>query len=211
MKKILFITANPKPQEMSFSLEAGRGFIEAYKAKNPDHQVEELNLYNLEIPFIDEDVFSGWSKLGSGQGFSDLTETEQKKVGTINGFTDQFIEADKYVFVTPMWNLSMPPKVKLYIDTLMIAGRTFAYTEEGPVGLLKDKKAVHVHASGGVYSEGTAKAFEFGNSYLQAVLAFMGVTNFESVLMEGTNMAHIDNDSIKSSAQNKLEQLVSVF
>lgn len=211
MKKVLFITANPKSQNMSFSLEAGHSFIEAYKAKNPEHKVEELDLYKLEIPFIDEDVFSGWGKLSSGQNFSTLTEVEQRKVGAINSYTDQFIDADKYVFVTPMWNLSMPPKVKLYIDTLMIAGRTFAYTEEGPIGLLKDKKAIHVHASGGVYSEGPAKGFEFGNSYLQAVMAFMGVTDFESVLLEGTNMPHIDNEAIKSTAVSQLSLLAQVF
>jgi len=211
MKKVLFITANPKPQDMSFSLEAGRNFIDAYKSKNPDHQVDELDLYKLDIPFIDEDVFSGWGKLSSGQEFNSLTENEKNKVGTINRFTDQFIEADKYVFVTPMWNLSMPPKVKVYIDTLMIAGKTFAYTEEGPKGLLENKKAIHVHASGGVYTEGPAKGFEFGNSYLQAVLAFMGVTDFESVLLEGTNMPHINNDSIKSNASDTLNQLLTAF
>ncbi len=211
MKKVLFITANPKPQNTSFSLQAGRNFIEAYKRENPDHQVDELDLYKLDIPFIDEDVFSGWGKLSSGQEFNSLTEKEQYKVGTINSFTDQFIEADKYVFVTPMWNLSMPPKVKVYIDTLMIAGRTFAYTEEGPKGLLENKKAIHVHASGGVYTEGSAKGFEFGNSYLQAVLAFMGVTDFQSVLLEGTNMPHIDNDSIKANATNTLRHIVHAF
>lgn len=211
MKKVLFITANPKSEHMSFSLEAGRKFIEAYKKENPSHLVEELDLYKLEIPYIDEDVFSGWGKLGAGQDFSSLTPEEQRKVGTINQFTEQFIDADKYVFVTPMWNLSLPPKVKVYIDTLMIAGKTFTYTENGPVGLLQNKKAVHVHASGGVYSDGPAKGMEFGNSYLQSVLAFMGITDFESVLLEGTNMAHIENDQIKITAEQQLSQLASVF
>ncbi len=211
MKKVLFITANPKSEAQSFSLEAGRNFIELYKTNNPSHQVSELNLYKLEIPFIDEDVFSGWGKLGAGQEFDALTDNEKFKVATINEFTDQFIDADKYVFVTPMWNLSLPPKVKVYLDTLMIAGRTFTYTEKGPQGLLTGKKAVHIHASGGVYSEGPAQNLEYGNSYLQSVLAFMGVNDYESVLLEGTNMPHIEDVQIKTGAAQKLDNLAEVF
>ncbi len=132
MKKVLFITANPKSENQSFSLQAGRHFVEKYKANNPTHEVVEIDLYKKDIPFIDEDVFKAWDKLGRGQDFSSLSVDEREKVEAINSFTDQFINADKYVFATPMWNFSMPPKMKLYIDTLMIAGRTFAYTENGP-------------------------------------------------------------------------------
>jgi len=211
MKKVLFITANPKAEAHSYSLEAGRKFIEAYKVQNPQDQVSELDLYNLEIPYIDAEVFSGWGKLGAGQNFSELTESEKVKVGAINGYTDQFIDADKYVFVTPMWNLSLPPKVKVYIDTVMIANRTFKYTEHGPVGLLTDKKALHVHASGGIYTEGPAQGMEFGNSYLKSVLRFMGVEDFNSVHLEGTNMTQTGGGEIKEKAHSELEKLVLEF
>jgi len=212
MKKVLFVTANPKEEVKSYSLEAGRRFIEDYKVKNPAHEVIELDLYKLDIPFIDSDVFSAWGKLGSGVEFSKLSETEMYKVSTINSFTDQFIDADKYVFVTPMWNFSLPPKIKLYIDTLMIAGRTFTYTENGPIGLLENKKALHVHATGGIYSEGPAKGMEFGNSYLKSVLGFMGVQNFSSVFLEGTNMTdEAGGVVIKKKAKLELEELALSF
>lgn len=109
-----------------------------------------------------------------------------------------------------MWNFSLPPKVKLYVDTLMIAGKTFAYTEAGPQGLLKNKKALHVHATGRIYSKGPAKIMEFGNSYLQAVLGFMGVEDFQTFL-EGTNIPDIAHDDIESGAESKLEKLVVEF
>tara|TARA_Y100001933_G_scaffold254058_1_gene295182 strand:- start:83 stop:718 length:636 start_codon:yes stop_codon:yes gene_type:complete len=211
MKKVLFITANPKSEDQSFSLQASRRFIEKYKNNNPSHEVIELDLYNESIPFIDEDVFSGWNKLGRGDDFSSLTKEEREKVQTINGFTDQFINADKYIFATPMWNFSMPPKMKVYIDTLMIAGRTFEYTENGPQGLLNGKKALHVHASGGVYSEGPAQTMDFGNKYLETVLSFMGVTDYQAVLLEGTNMPNIPDEDIKSNALEELSGLAEVF
>ncbi|PNB70901.1 FMN-dependent NADH-azoreductase, partial [Pseudomonas sp. FW305-BF6] len=78
----------------------------------------------------------------------------------------QFVEADKYVFVTPMWNFSFPPVMKSYIDAVCVAGKTFKYTENGPQGLLGGKKALHIQASGGVYSEGPAAGMEMGHRYI---------------------------------------------
>lgn len=211
MKKVLYITANPKDESQSFSLEAGRQFIELYKKNNPEDNVVEMDLYNLDIPFIDEDVFSGWGKLSQGVGFEELTQLEQSKVGTINQYTDQFIDADKYIFVTPMWNLSLPPKVKVYIDTLMIAGRTFHYTENGPEGLLDGKKAFHIHATGGVYSNPAIASMEHGNSYLKTVMGFMGVEDYDSILLEGTAMSADDSSVIKLKALEEIESKVVGF
>jgi len=211
MKKVLYITANPKEESQSYSLEAGRKFLDLYKSQNPQDEIVELDLYNLDIPFIDDDVFKGWGKLGAGVAFEELSETEKFKVGAINTYTEQFIDADKYIFVTPMWNLSLPPKVKVYVDTLMIAGKTFHYTEQGPEGLLKDKKAFHIHATGGVYSNPTLEHMEFGNSYLKTVLGFMGVNDFNSVLLEGTAMAGDDPSLIKNKAIDEINEKVVTF
>ena len=163
------------------------------------------------MPFIDGDVFSGWGKLQIGKAFDELTESEKAKVGKINQFTQQFIEADKYIFVTPMWNFSIPPRMKAYIDTISIAGKTFKYTENGPVGLLEDKKAVHVQASGGVYSEGPAKNFEFGNSYIKSILAFLGVVDVESILIEGTAQSEPGADVVKARASERVKEVVKNF
>lgn len=211
MKKVLYITANPKSEQSSFSLKAGQRFIKKYSESNPEDEITTLNLYDLDIPFIDEDVFSGWGKLAEGLSFDTLSESEQYKVGTINQYTEQFMNADKYVFVTPMWNLSLPPKVKMYIDTLMIAGKTFHYTEQGPEGLLRDKKAFHIHASGGIYSNPAIAHMEFGDSYLKTVLAFMGVTDYTSVLLEGTAMAQDGGDEIHHNANQQIDTSISLF
>ena len=77
---------------------------------------------------------------GAGEGFEALTEVQQQKVATMNTNLETFMNADRYVFVTPMWNFSYPPVVKAYLDNVAIAGKTFKYTENGPVGLLEGKK-----------------------------------------------------------------------
>ncbi|MFP3821738.1 NAD(P)H-dependent oxidoreductase, partial [Bacillus sp. SIMBA_008] len=88
--------------------------------------------------------------------FDTLSAEEQAKVARLNELSDQFVSADKYVFVSPLWNFSFPPVLKAYIDSVAVAGKTFKYTEQGPVGLLTDKKALHIQARGGYYSEGPA-------------------------------------------------------
>lgn len=211
MKKVLYITANPKSEEQAFSLNAGREFIDLYKQNNPNDEVVELSLYDIEIPLIDSDVLNGWGKLQSGKGFNELTDNEKTKVSNINKFTEQFIEADKYVFVTPLWNLSVPPKMKSYIDTIVIARKTFKYTEKGPIGILKGKKAVHIQASGGIFSEGPATDMEFGNRYIKSILSYIGIDSIESILIEGTSIPVPGPDVIKINASERVKEVVERF
>jgi len=200
MSKVLYVTANPKNEADSFSLSVGRQFISAYLENHTDDVVTTINVYHADIPLIDGDVLSGWEKLQRGKGFSELTPAEQAKTGRIDQLTAQFLDHDKYVFVTPLWNLGLPPMLKAYVDTFIITGKTFRYTETGPVGLLKNKKALHIQASGGLYSAGDFKYKEFGNSYLKTILEFIGIQDIRSVLIEG--MAYMPNEAqnIKSLA-----------
>lgn len=140
MTKTLYITAHPHDEKTSYSMAAGKAFIESYKEAHPDDEVIHLDLYRENIPQIDADVFSGWGKLQSGKGFEELSESEKAKVGRLNELSEQFVEADQYVFVTPLWNFSFPPVMKAYFDSVAVAGKTFKYTEQGPIGLLTDKK-----------------------------------------------------------------------
>jgi FMN-dependent NADH-azoreductase len=211
VEKVLYITANPKSVDQSVSLSVGQAFLNAYRAENPNAQIVELDLYKLDIPYIDTDVFSGWGKLQSGKDFDELSADEKSKVAKINELTEQFVSADKYVFVTPLWNFSTPPRVKAYIDTISIAGKTFKYTAEGPVGLMTGKKAVHIQARGGVYSEGPAKEMEFGDRYIRTVLSFLGVTNIDSVIAEGMAQMPAEAENIKNKAIARAKEVAASF
>ncbi|MCY8339980.1 FMN-dependent NADH-azoreductase [Bacillus haynesii] len=211
MTKTLYITAHPHDERASYSMAAGKAFIESYKEAHPDDEVIHLDLYRENIPQIDADVFSGWGKLQSGSGFEQLSEHEKAKVGRLNELSEQFIEGDKYVFVTPLWNFSFPPVMKAYFDAVAVAGKTFKYTEQGPIGLLTDKKALHIQARGGYYSEGQAAELEMGHRYISIMMQFFGVPEFEGLFIEGHNAEPDKAEEIKRNAIARAKELGRTF
>ncbi|KSU84332.1 MULTISPECIES: FMN-dependent NADH-azoreductase [Fictibacillus] len=211
MTTILYITAHPHDDTQSFSMAVGKAFIESYKQANPSDQVVHLDLYKENIPHIDVDVFSGWGKLRTGSTFDQLSQDEKTKVQRLSELTDQFVAADKYIFVTPLWNFSFPPVMKAYIDSICTAGKTFRYTEQGPVGLLTDKKALHIQARGGVYSEGPAAGLEMGHRYISVIMNFFGIPSFEGLFVEGHNQFPERAEEIKQQAINKAKEMAQTF
>ncbi|WP_442597998.1 FMN-dependent NADH-azoreductase [Neobacillus sp. D3-1R] len=211
MAQVLYITAHPHDETQSYSMAVAKAFIDTYKEKNPNDEVVHLDLYSENIPQIDVDVFSGWGKLRSGQSFDQLSEDEKTKVGRLNELSDQFIAADKYVFVTPLWNFSFPPVMKAYLDSVAVAGKTFKYTAEGPIGLLTGKKALHIQARGGIYSEGPAAEMEMGHRYISIMMSFFGIPSTEGLFVEGHNAFPEKAQEIKENAIARAKDLAHTF
>lgn len=186
MAKLLYVTSNLKPTEQSRSLSVAREFLNAYLQRNPEDEVHFLDLYRDNIQRIDADVLSGWGKMRGGASFASLATDEQRKIVRIWKHADQFVAADKYVFVTPMFNLGFPAEFKMYIDTVCIVGKTFRYTPSGAEGLLKNqgRKCLHIHSSGGFHY---GKEEDHSVPYLRSIMKFMGIEEFEAIVLEGVD------------------------
>ena len=200
MSKVLYIVSNPKPIDKSVSLKLGMEFLEKYKNENPDDEVIEIDLYKTEIPELDNEV------LNVRNGISITNPVALEKVNKISHFTDQFIEADKYIFVTPLWNLGLPAKTKTYIDTIAIAGKTFKYTPTGVQGLLKNKKCLHIHSSGGFHSKDPQS---HADGYLKDIMSFLGVHEYKSIVVEGHQAAPHMAQEIINSAKARIPEFVT--
>ena len=186
MSKLLYIKANIKSEGESRTFRVSDSFIEEYKKNNPKDEVVVLDLYKENIDFLRSE------DLGKIFGPKD----EESKNNPILKYAYQFAEADKYVIASPMWNLSIPAILKAYIDYVSVTGITFKYTAEGPVGLLKDKKAVHIVSRGGEYANAP---YEMGDRYLRTILGFFGISEIETIAVENV-------DVIGVNVQEKVEE-----
>jgi FMN-dependent NADH-azoreductase len=115
------------------------------------------------------------------------TVAQSKALAASDSLIKDLEQADEYVFGVPMHNFSIPSTLKLWIDQIVRAGKTFSYGETGPKGLLTGKKATLLLASGGEYGKGSAMAsFDFVTPYLQKVLGFIGITDVTVIAASGT-------------------------
>lgn len=89
---------------------------------------------------------------------------------------DEFLAADTVVIGAPMYNFTLPTQLKAWLDRILIAGRTFCYTAEGPEGLAGGKRVIIALARGGIYGVGSpVAALEHLESYLRGVFNFIGI------------------------------------
>ncbi|WP_421385173.1 FMN-dependent NADH-azoreductase [Bacillus salacetis] len=206
MEKVLFIKANCRPIEQSVSVKLYHTFLDNYKETHPEDDIIELDLFEENLPYYNNDMISGMFKLSKGM---ELTSEEQQAAETVNRYLNQFLEADKVVFAFPLWNFSVPAVLHTYLDYLAQAGKTFRYTPEGPVGLLGDKKVILLNARGGVYSEGPAQSSEMSVNYVQTMLNFWGVKDIQSIIIEGHNQYPDKAEEIIEEGLKKAAELAA--
>ena len=186
MANLLYVTCNVKPQDKSRTLTLGYEFLEEYLRRNPQDEVQVLDLYRDSIQRVDQDVLGAWERSERGEDYGLLSVEERPKMSRIWRLADQFSACDKYVFVTHSLNLWFPAEFKMYVDTICVPDRTYRLTPQEAKGMLPDRrrKSLHLHAT---------PSFTFGRehdlsvAYLRSVLNFLGVADQKTVLLRGDN------------------------
>jgi FMN-dependent NADH-azoreductase len=169
--------------ERSISRKLTQEFAKTWIKSHPNGSVISRDLTTMEIPVID----GGW--VAAAYTPEDARTAEQKEILRVSDMLIADLQkADEYVVGVPMHNFSIPSTLKLWIDQVMRAGKTFTYGSNGAKGLVTGKKATLLMASGGVYEHGTALAsLNFVTPYLLTVFGFMGVTDVNFIAAEGTS------------------------
>ncbi|EHI99813.1 FMN-dependent NADH-azoreductase [Clostridium sp. DL-VIII] len=198
MSKVLYIKVNNKPEGQSRTFKISDKFIEEYRKNNPNDEIVTLDLYKEKIDFLK----------GEDLGTIFGPKNEQSRNHPVLKYTYEFAEADKYVIASPMWNLNIPSILKAYIDYVSVVGITFKYTEQGPIGLLENKKALHIASRGGAYS-GTP--YEMDGIYLRNILSFFGINDVKTIAAEKLDVAGEDIDKILQDAINEACEIAKDF
>lgn len=114
----------------------------------------------------------------------------------------ELVAADVLVIGAPIYNFSVPATLKAWIDMIARARLTFEYTENGPRGLLENKKAYVVVPSGGVP---VGSPMDFATPYIRHALSFVGITDVEFIGAQGADRG---NDDALDNARAQIAELV---
>ncbi len=123
---------------------------------------------------------------------------------------EEFLAADVVVIGAPMYNFAISSQLKAWVDRILVAGKTFRYTANGPEGLAGGKRVIVASSRGGVYSkDSAAAAMDFQEPYLRAAFAFIGINDIEFVRAEGVAIGDEQKAAALNSARSTIGTLVA--
>ena len=209
MAKLLYIEASPRKQR-SASIAVAREFLDAYKAANPDDEVDTWDLWSEELPAFDGDTIDAKYQVMHG---ADHTAEQAAAWSAVVACCDRFKAADKHLLSVPMWNFGVPYRLKHFVDVIAQPGQTFSYSPEtGYSGLVTGKPAAVVYARGGEYSSSEqVRQLDLQKGYLDLLLGFLGFTDVHSILVEPTVGAPADVAEVKAAAVEEARRLAERF
>jgi FMN-dependent NADH-azoreductase len=169
--------------EQSVSRELTKRIVAAWKAGHANTTVQYLDLAAQAPAHFTADA------MGFRTGQEASTDVQRTENALSEALVSQFLAADVIVIGAPLYNFTIPSQLKAWIDRVAQIGRTFKYTDKGPVGLAGGKTVIVASSRGGVYSTSEGgQAMEHQESYLKVVFGFFGITDVRFVRAEGVGM-----------------------
>ncbi len=203
MARLLHIQSSPN-LHASVSRDLSAAFVAHHQGTHSGDTVVTRDLVTTHMPHLGIDLLGGY--FGKPEA---LTPEQSQALKLSDELIDELAAADLLAISAPMYNFSIPSQLKAWIDHVVRAGRTFQYTPEGPKGLLSGKKAVLILASGGVYSDGPFKTYDFQENYLRAIFGFIGITDVSVVRAEGLAMGEDAKAKAVAEARDRIAELDS--
>ncbi|MFP6847125.1 MAG: FMN-dependent NADH-azoreductase [Pseudomonas sp.] len=186
--------------DSSASRQLSHAVVEAWQAAAPEAQVIYRDLASDALSHL-----SAASLAAGGTSAELRNAAQQHEVELAEATLAEFLDADAIVIGAPMYNFTVPTQLKAWIDRVAIAGKTFAYDENGPKGLAGGKKVVIVSTAGGIHAGQTSgQAHE---EYLLLVLRFLGITDIEIVRAEGLAYGDEPRANAIKAAQAQIAEL----
>ena len=176
MSKVLVLNSSVSG-EASVSRTLVADTVAAIRSNDPRAQIIQRDLAASPLPHLLPETVAGVRA-------EPTTDAEHAARALSDELVAELKDADTLVIGAPMYNFGMPSQLKAWFDYVLRAGIAFKYSEAGPEGLLKGKRAVVIETRGGLYSEGPAAAMDSQEPHLRTLLGFMGITDVTFVLAE---------------------------
>ncbi|OHX55268.1 FMN-dependent NADH-azoreductase [Planococcus salinarum] len=202
---VLVVKANNRPASEGVSSKMYDVFMDNV---GTDANIKTFDVFKEDMPYFGQDFFDAMQKSAQAEELNDI---EQRILTAANKAMDAFLDADVVVFAFPLWNKTIPAPLQTFIDYVYRAGVTFKYTEEGPQGLVPEKKVIILNARGGVYSTPEMAPSEMSVNYIRMIMNFFGIEDIEEVIIEGHNMYPDKAQEIIEDGMKRVEEMAQSF
>ncbi|RPD97838.1 FMN-dependent NADH-azoreductase [Candidatus Pantoea deserta] len=174
-------------------------YVDEAKAKGD--QVTVRDLAANPIPVLDGELVGALRPSDAP-----LTPRQQEALDLSNALIEELQAHDVVVIAAPMYNFNIPTQLKNYFDLVARAGVTFRYTEAGPEGLVKGKRAVILSSRGGIHKDTPSDLL---TPYVKLFLGFIGITDVNFVFAEGIAYGPEVATKATDDAKNAIRQIVA--
>lgn len=179
--------------------------VQALQQRRPEARVVSRDLVADPVPHLSGDVAAGFRALGD-RAFDAETLAEH---GRSEDLVTEFLASDVIVIGAPMYNFSVSTQLKAWLDRIAQVGRTFRYTEQGPVGLSAGRRVIIASTRGGLYSAGPGAVMDFQEAYLRAFFGFLGIEEVQFVRAETLSRGPDASAQAMGQAQARIADVVA--
>lgn len=186
-------------------------FLTNYHENYGSSNLEKIDLYNMNIPQLDKDMLSVFTKMAKQESLTDVETNIQINMKSI---LEQFKNSKRVIIIMPLFNFNVPSRLKDYIDNILIPRETFRYTESGSMPLLTDgRKIILIQTSGSVFTNNDRyKTADHAYQYLKTVFCeFMGFDSFEIIRVQGTGVKDANRELILQQAFVDIDKSMKEF
>jgi FMN-dependent NADH-azoreductase len=172
-----------------------------------DHIIDRLRKSSVEMQVTVRDLSGGLPTVTAAcikankTPSTDRSPEQARLLDLSETLIGEIEAADTLIIGLPVYNFSVPASLKLWIDLVCRARRTFNSSEAGPKGLMVGKRAIVCYTSGGT---GFGSSIDFASGYVRHILGFIGIVNVSFVAAS----QHFSDPSAIERATNEADQLV---
>ena len=182
--RILHIITSPRHDGASVTVTTA--LVDALRESRPDAEVDTLDVWAENLPEFDQRAIGAKYKGVSGEK---MDADEQHTWDRIHELADRIRAADRIVLGVPMWNWSIPYKLKQLID--LVSQRDLLFTFDGQrFGPAVDiARADVVFVRGQHYPEDgptPGSVFDHQTAFVEFFLTTIGVREIRSLVVEST-------------------------
>ena len=208
MPKLFHLSCSPRADAESSA--GARVFLDGFRKARPDWDIDVMDLWRDYLPEFEGPLLEAkYARIG-GQPF---TDAQREAFAAAERIAIRFALADRVLVSTPMWNFSIPYRLKQWIDLIVQPGLTFRFDPaQGYLPLLKDRPTIVILASGSDFVTGMNRGrIDMATPYLREVLRFVGVSNVRFVPIGPTTGPAEPIRAARESAHRRLAEVAARF